>query len=313
MKQLNEIVNKIRVTEIIGPEDIRIGQLEFDSRKVQPGCLFIAVIGSSTDGHQFIDQAILKGAIAILCETIPLEINKSVTYIRVDDTRLSMGIMASAFYDNPSSRLDLVGVTGTNGKTTTVTLLHQLFLSLGYKSGLLSTIENKINNTELKSNYTTPDAIEINRLLKEMVEQGCSFCFMEVSSHAIDQQRIAGLTFRGGIFTNITHDHLDYHKTFDAYLKAKKTFFDHLPKDAFALINKDDSHGMMMVQNTQASVHTYGLKTFSDFRCRIIENQFHGLQLNIDGISCWFKLVGSFNAYNILAVYAAAEIGRAHD
>ncbi len=308
VKHLKEIVNQIRIAEILGSEDIGIDQLEFDSRKVHPGSLFIAVKGLNTDGHQYIQQAIQKGAIAILCENIPSKINETVTYIRVADSCFSMGIIASNFYDNPSSKLQLVGVTGTNGKTTTVSLLHELFLSLGFKSGLLSTIQNKINKTVLKSTYTTPDTLEINKLLREMVGQGCSYCFMEVSSHAINQQRIAGLTFRGGIFSNITHDHLDYHKTFDAYLKAKKSFFDILPKDAFALINKDDSHGMVMVQNTKASVYTYGLKSITDFKSRIIENQFHGLQLNIDGYHCWFKLVGSFNAYNILASYATAVL-----
>jgi UDP-N-acetylmuramoyl-L-alanyl-D-glutamate--2,6-diaminopimelate ligase len=306
VKRLKDIVNKIRMTELSGPDDIAIHQLEFDSRKIIPGSLFIAIRGSSTDGHQYINQAIQQGAVAVLCEDLPAELNPSVTYIKVADSNYSMGVMASDFYDNPSSRLKLIGVTGTNGKTTTVTLLHELFLALGYHSGLLSTIRNKINQTVLTSSYTTPDSIEINKLLAEMVAEGCAYCFMEVSSHAIDQQRIAGLTFRGGIFTNITHDHLDYHKTFDAYLKAKKSYFDILPKDAFALVNKDDSHGMVMVQNTEASVHSYALKSYADFKCRIMENQFQGLQLNIDGYSCWFKLVGSFNAYNILASYAAA-------
>lgn len=303
---LKEIVNRIKISEISGSEDISIDQLEFDSRRVRPGSLFIAIKGTTTDGHQYIQQAIQNGANAILCEKIPSEITGSVTYIRVADSCFSMGIMASNFYGNPSSRLQLIGVTGTNGKTTTVTLLYELFLSLGLKAGLLSTIQNKIDKTVLKSNYTTPDPIEINKLLAEMVEQGCSYCFMEVSSHAIDQQRIAGLTFTGGIFSNITHDHLDYHKTFDAYLKAKKSFFDFLPKEAFALVNKDDNHAMVMVQNTKASVYTYGLKSIADFKCRIIENQFHGLQLNIDGYHCWFNLVGSFNAYNILAAYSTA-------
>lgn len=308
MKHLKEIIKQIRITEILGSEDIEVNQLVFDSRRVSPGSLFIAVKGMNTDGHQFIQQAIQKGAIAILCENLPSEVTKSVTYIHVADSCFSMGILASNFYDNPSSNIHLVGITGTNGKTTTVTLLHELFLSLGFKSGLLSTIQNKINNSVLKSTYTTPDTIEINKLLAEMVEQGCSHCFMEVSSHAIDQKRIAGLTFRGGIFSNITHDHLDYHKTFTAYLKAKKTFFDILPEDAFALINKDDNHSMDMVRNTKASIYTYGMKSIADFKCRIIENQFHGLELNIDGNHCWFKLVGSFNAYNILACYATAVL-----
>jgi UDP-N-acetylmuramoyl-L-alanyl-D-glutamate--2,6-diaminopimelate ligase len=308
VKQLKELVNQIGTTEISGTENVVIHDLEFDSRKVHPGSMFIAVKGSNTDGHEYIPQAIRQGAVAILCEHLPTTIDESVTYIRVDDSSLSLGIMASNFYDNPSSRLQLVGVTGTNGKTTTVSLLHELFLSLGFKSGLLSTIQNKINKTVFPSTHTTPDSIEINKLLAEMVIQGCSYCFMEVSSHAIDQQRIAGLTFRGGIFSNITHDHLDYHKTFDAYLKAKKSFFDLLSKDAFALVNKDDNHGMVMVQNTKASVFTYGLRSMADFKIRIIENQFHGLELNIDGNHCWFKLVGSFNAYNILACYATAVL-----
>jgi UDP-N-acetylmuramoyl-L-alanyl-D-glutamate--2,6-diaminopimelate ligase len=306
VKSLKEIINQIQITELFGSADIAIHQLEFDSRKVTPGSLFIAVKGSTTDGHEFIEQAIQKGAVAILCEDLPSEIKESMTYIRVPDSSYSMGIMASNFYDNPSGKLQLVGITGTNGKTTTVSLLHDLFLSLGFNSGLLSTIQNKINKTVLKSSYTTPDPIEINKLLAEMVSQGCSYCFMEVSSHAIDQQRIAGLTFRGGIFSNITHDHLDYHKTFDAYLKAKKTFFDLLPKGAFALVNKDDNHGMVMVQNTKASVYTYALRSAADFKTRIIENQFQGLLLNIGGNQCWFKLVGRFNAYNILACYATA-------
>jgi UDP-N-acetylmuramoyl-L-alanyl-D-glutamate--2,6-diaminopimelate ligase len=308
VKRLKEILNGVKVLEISGSDEVPVDNLEFDSRKVIPGSLFIAVTGSTTDGHQYIPQAVRSGAVAILCETMPADKYDSVSFIRVADSSYSMGLMASNFYDNPSSALALVGITGTNGKTTSVTLLHELFLSLGYKCGLLSTIQNKINNSVLKSSYTTPDTIEINKLLAEMVAQGCSYCFMEVSSHAIDQKRIAGLTFTGAIFSNITHDHLDYHKTFDAYLKAKKTFFDDLPREAFALVNKDDSHGMVMVQNTKAGVHTYGLKTAADFKCRVMENQFNGLQLNIDGNHCWFKLVGSFNAYNILATYATAAL-----
>ncbi|MCX6252244.1 MAG: UDP-N-acetylmuramoyl-L-alanyl-D-glutamate--2,6-diaminopimelate ligase [Bacteroidetes bacterium] len=294
--------------EIIGPVDDPVNSICSDSRKVKEGSLFIAVRGITSDGHLFISQAITLGARFILCEETPSEIAENITYIKVANSAVALGNIAAAYYDHPSSKMNLVGVTGTNGKTTIVTLLYQLFQSLGYKTGLLSTIHNRINETIIPSTHTTPDPIQINELLADMIANGCTHCFMEVSSHAADQRRIAGLTFRGGIFTNITHDHLDYHKTFDAYLKAKKSFFDGLPEDAFSLVNKDDRNGMVMVQNTKSRIFSYSLKSTADFKCRIIENQFQGLQLNIDSFNCWFKLIGSFNAYNLLAVYAVAVL-----
>ena len=285
-----------------------IVQLHFDSRKVEPGSLFAAVRGTAFDGHQFIQQAIEAGAVAILCESLPGERTGGITYIRVSDSSKALGVVASHFYGDPSRKLQLVGITGTNGKTTTATLLYQLFQASGMKSGLISTIVNRIGERPVSTIYTTPDPISLNSLLAEMAAEGCSHCFMEVSSHSISQNRIAGLEFRGGIFTNITHDHLDYHKTFAAYLQAKKAFFDGLPGEAFALTNKDDRNGMVMVQNTRATVYTYSLHAMADFRCRILENQFHGLLLSIDDTECWFRLTGTFNAYNLLVVYATAVI-----
>jgi UDP-N-acetylmuramoyl-L-alanyl-D-glutamate--2,6-diaminopimelate ligase len=307
-KLLKEIIQNAGVTKVIGREDIVAEVLEFDSRKVKPGTLFIAVRGTITDGHQHIEQAISNGAVAIACQVLPEKITNNVTYIVVEDSSRALGMIAANFYNNPSGKLKLVGVTGTNGKTTTVTLLHSLFRSLGYKPGLISTIQNKINDSVTPATHTTPDPIRINSLLAEMVETGCTYCFMEVSSHAIDQDRIAGLKFTGGIFTNITHDHLDYHKTFDAYLAAKKGFFDGLPGEAFSLINKDDKNGKVVVQNTNSKIYTYSVKSIADFKCRIIENQLNGLQLNINGVNCWFRLTGTFNAYNILAVYGTAVL-----
>jgi UDP-N-acetylmuramoyl-L-alanyl-D-glutamate--2,6-diaminopimelate ligase len=308
LKYLSDILFEIRIINLSGSTDILIHSLGFDSRKVEQGCLFFAVKGTTSDGHEYIPQAIEKGAIAIVCEVLPKVINKKITYLRVEDSADAMGRIASNFYGNPSASLNLVGVTGTNGKTTTVTLLYELFQALGHKSGLISTISNKINERVIPSSHTTPDSVQLNLLMAQMVNEGCTHCFMEVSSHAAEQKRIAGLTFRGGIFTNITHDHLDYHKTFDSYLKAKKAFFDNLSPDAFALINKDDKNGMVMVQNTMALTFTYSIQTLADFRCRILENQFHGLQLNIGGIDCWFRLIGRFNAYNILVVFSTAEL-----
>ena len=306
MMKLVDILKDITLVRMIGNTDIDICSLHFDSRGVAPGSLFFALRGTLTDGHQFIAKAIEKGAAAIVCEYLPEEYEKNFPFILVEDSNRSLGEMSSNFFGNPSLRLKLIGVTGTNGKTTTVTLLHQLFLELGHKAGLLSTIQNKINESVFPSTHTTPDPLQINSLLRQMADSGCGYCFMEVSSHAIDQQRIAGLTFAAGIFTNITHDHLDYHKTFSAYLKAKKEFFDTLPETAFALVNKDDKNGLVMVQNTRASKYTYSLHAMADFRCRIIENQFQGLQLNIGDRDVWFKLIGHFNAYNLLAVYATA-------
>ncbi|MCX6281400.1 MAG: UDP-N-acetylmuramoyl-L-alanyl-D-glutamate--2,6-diaminopimelate ligase [Bacteroidetes bacterium] len=296
------------VLESRGDKGILIRSLQFDSRQVGPGDVFFAIRGSVSDGHDFIGMAIEKGASAIVCESCPVELSNLVTWIKTSDSALALGEMASAFYDHPSHKLQLAGITGTNGKTTTVTLLHRLFTGLGYKSGLLSTIKNLVNLREVPATHTTADPVQINRLLAEMCEEGCEYCFMEVSSHAIDQKRIAGLNFRGGIFSNLTHDHLDYHKTFDAYIKAKKGFFDSLPSSAFALVNKDDKNGLVMLQNTRATKYTYSLQSMADFRCKILDNEFSGLHLNIDGHDAWFRLIGSFNAYNILSVYTSAVL-----
>ncbi len=306
MKLLKDILYKVGLVEVISSTNIAITAVSFDSRKIEKDSLFVAVKGTQSDGHKYIEDTIAKGAIAVLCEALPLIINDKVTYIKVNNSALALGIVAANFYDNPSEKIDLVGVTGTNGKTTTVTLLFNLFRKLGYKAGLLSTVQNKINNDTIPSTHTTPDAIELNALLRQMLDSGCTHCFMEVSSHAVVQNRIAGIHFTGGVFTNITHDHLDYHRTFDEYIKAKKGFFDMLGADAFALVNKDDPNGLVMIQNTKATKKTYSLRTMADFRCKVVENQFNGLLLNIDNNDVWSKLIGNFNAYNLLAVYATA-------
>lgn len=306
MKYLRVILENVEIEEVLGSLDTEIHSLKFDSRNVERGCLFFAIKGTAYDGHQYIHDAVQSGAVAVICEKIPDSLEMNTTFILVKDSTYAKALIASNFYGNPSAHLNLVGITGTNGKTTTVTLLYGLFRKLGHKTGLISTIENRIQEQVLPSSHTTPDPIQLNQLLAKMVEEGCTHCFMEVSSHSLVQHRVSGLKFKGGIFTNLTHDHLDYHKTFDAYLKAKKSFFDGLPSDAFALINKDDKNGMIMVQNANASISTYSMQSIADFRCKILENQFQGLHLNIDGINCWFKLIGSFNAYNLLAVYASS-------
>lgn len=308
MKYLSELLDGLPFTELQGSADIEISSIVFDSRKVVPGCLFIAVKGTVVDGHDFIEQAVKDGAVAVICEELPAHVTGEVDFLMVANSAEALGIAAANFYDHPSDQLKLVGITGTNGKTTTATLLYKLFIDLGYKCGLLSTVENKINEKVITATHTTPDPLTLNALLRDMVDLGCDYCFMEVSSHAIAQHRIAGLRFTGGIFSNLTHDHLDYHKTFEAYLKAKKTFFDQLPKTAFALTNVDDKNGLVMLQNTRAHKKTYGIKNMADFKVRIIEDEFNGLLLNIDGEEVWFKLVGSFNAYNLLAVYGAAML-----
>ena len=308
MKLLKDILYKISLKAISGSTDIPVVSIQFDSRKVEPGCLFVAVRGVQVDGHQFIDKAIDAGAIAILCDTLPDSPREGVAYIETADTGLALGIAASNFYGNPSSRLKLVGITGTNGKTTCVTLLFNLFRTLGYHVGLLSTVENKINDQVIPSTHTTPDALSLNALLSYMVEQGCTHCFMEVSSHAIVQRRIAGLRFTGAVFTNITHDHLDYHGTFDEYIKAKKIFFDELSSQAFALSNADDKRGVVMLQNTVPTKNFFSLKTLAEFKARIITNSFQGIELDVEGRDVWFKLTGSFNAYNLMAVYGAAVL-----
>ena len=308
MKLLKDILYKAGIEEIIGSTQMAIEKISFDSRQIEKFSLFVAVSGTQVDGHQFIEKAINDGAIAIVCERLPEETNDKITYVRVKSSAAALGTIASNYFDNPSSEIKLVGVTGTNGKTTTATLLHDLYTNLGFKAGLLSTVVNKIGSEEIASTHTTPDAIQLNGLLRYMIAEGCEYCFMEVSSHAIHQHRIAGVDFTGAVFTNITHDHLDYHKTFDEYIKAKKKFFDDLNENAFALVNKDDKNGEVMVQNTKAQKLTYALKSMADFTCKVVENDFSGMLLNIDGNEVWTKLIGKFNAYNLLAIYSTAVL-----
>jgi UDP-N-acetylmuramoyl-L-alanyl-D-glutamate--2,6-diaminopimelate ligase len=294
--------------EVSGSLEKVIGGITFDSRQIRQGNLFVAVTGTHTDGHHFIKNAIDSGATAIVCQSMPEEIRPDISYVRVKDSTIALGIIASNYYDNPSSQIQLVGITGTNGKTTIATLLYKLFLALGYGAGLFSTIRNMVIEEEIPATHTTPDAIQLNRLLRYIADKGCTYCFMEVSSHAIDQNRIAGLKFAGGIFTNITHDHLDYHSTFQNYLQVKKKFFDSLPSDAFSLTNLDDRNGKVVVQNTKALVRTYALKSPADFKCKVIDNRLEGLHLQIDGNELYCRLIGYFNAYNITAVYGAARL-----
>ncbi len=308
MKTLADIVWKIPVVSITGDLNIPILSVSFDSRKVEPGTLFVAMRGTVNDGHKYIPDVIRKGVSAIVCEEVPVSIRQDITYIITSDSALALGLICTEFYDRPSQKLTLVGVTGTNGKTTTATLLYRLFRKLGYKAGLVSTVAYYVNDQRSEASHTTPDPVQLNELMEQMVQEGCEYCFMEVSSHSVVQQRIAGLHFAGGIFTNLTHDHLDFHKTFAEYLKAKKQFFDHLPDTAFALVNKDDRNGMVMVQNTKANIQTYALKSMADFRCRIVEHDFAGMQLLLDGHEVWMRFIGEFNAYNLLAVYAAAVL-----
>jgi len=308
--KLSKLISKLKVAEIIGNANIDVCSLGFDSRKVCKNQLFFAVEGTKVDGHNFIDDVIRQGASAVICQHLPQHINEEICYVKVADSNAATGIVASEFYDNPSAKLKLVGITGTNGKTTVATLLYQLMKNYGYKAGLISTIANYVDNIKTDASHTTPDALQINELLSQMIEAGCDYCFMEVSSHAIAQERIAGLTFAGGIFSNITRDHLDYHGTFEAYIKTKKKFFDELPATAFALTNIDDKNGRIMLQNTNAKCKTYALKTLADYKCKILERSFEGMLLNIDGVDVWTKCIGVFNAYNLLAIYAAArELG----
>lgn len=308
MKLLSDLLYKTNLIDTFGSVEVEINDIQFDSRLVSSKSLFIAVEGTKTDGHLHIENAIEKGASAIVCQHFPVNLRNGISYIKVADSAFALGIIASNFYENPSQKLKLIGITGTNGKTTTTTLLYNLFRNFGYKVGLLSTVINKVNDEIMPATHTTPDALQLNFLLNRMVKSDCSYCFMEVSSHAVVQKRIAGINFAGGIFTNLTHDHLDFHKTFAEYIKAKKSFFDTLPLDAFALTNIDDPNGNVMIQNTKASKYTYSLNNISNFHCKILENQFSGLQMNIDGFEVWSKLVGKFNAYNLLAIYAAASL-----
>lgn len=306
MKILKDILYKVRLKQVVGSTNIAIDKLAIDSRKVEAFTLFIAIKGSDTNGHLFIQNAIEKGAIAILCEELPEQINEQVTYIVTDNTKDASGLIACNFYDNPSQSLKLIGITGTNGKTTVATQLHKLFISMGHRVGLISTIVNKIQKEEIKATHTTPDAIQLNALLQKMVEEKIAYCFMEVSSHALDQGRVSGIRFTGAVFTNISHDHLDYHGNFNNYLKAKKRLFDILTASSFAIVNKDDYHYESMIQDCKAKVFTYGLKSMADFKAKIIENQFTGLHLQIDNNELHTRLVGSFNAYNLLAIYGVA-------
>jgi UDP-N-acetylmuramoyl-L-alanyl-D-glutamate--2,6-diaminopimelate ligase len=308
MMTISEILSGIDVVSLTGEENPVISGIEFDSRKVCGGSLFIAVKGYKSDGHDFIGNAVKAGASAIVCEILPEVPDKGICWVKTPDSAKALGFAASNFYGNPSSLLRLVGVTGTNGKTTIATLLYRMFIALGYKCGLFSTVCNYINGKELPATHTTPDPVQLNRLLSEMVNEGCSYAFMEVSSHSADQQRIAGLRFDGGIFTNLTHDHLDYHKTFDNYLAAKKSFFDSLPADSFALVNIDDKNGRVMIQNCQSHKYTFSIRGMADFRCTIIEQGFEGMLLKIEGEEVWTRFIGEFNASNLLAVYAASEL-----
>jgi UDP-N-acetylmuramoyl-L-alanyl-D-glutamate--2,6-diaminopimelate ligase len=306
LKQLSDILYKVPTTALAGNTNIDINDVQMDSRKVQNGSLFIAVRGVAVDGHQFISKAVEQGATAVVCEEMPSSQKEGVTYVTTSNSAEAAGLIAHNFYDQPTSRLKLVGVTGTNGKTTIATLLYKLFTCLGYRCGLLSTVENQIAGKIIPSTHTTPDAISLNALLKQMVDEGCEYAFMEVSSHAVHQRRIAGLEFAGALFSNITHDHLDYHKTFDEYIRAKKKFFDDLPSSAFAITNIDDKRGNVMLQNTNAKKHSYSLKTVADFKGKILENILTGLVMTINDQEVHFRLIGEFNAYNLLAVYGAA-------
>ena len=304
--KLNELLNHISYLEIVGSAEKIVLGIDFDSRNVKPGYIFVAQPGVISDGHKFIGKAIENGASIVVCEQLPAEISSDITFVKVDDSNEVLGKLASAFYGFPSKKMKVVGVTGTNGKTSIATLLYKMFLQLGYKTGLLSTISYRINNREETASHTTPNALKIQQMFAEMAAEGCQYCFMEVSSHAVHQKRIAGIEFAGGIFTNITHDHLDYHKTFAEYIKAKKAFFDGLPKEAFAVTNIDDKNGLVMVQNTAAGKITFSNRSVADFKCKVIENHFDGMLLNMDGSEIWTRFVGKFNASNLLAVYTTA-------
>lgn len=303
---LQDVLYKVALRSVHGSTGVEISNVSLDSRAVQPGTTFIAVKGSVTDGHQFIEKAIEKGATAIIAEQLPGEKKEGVVYVEVENSAIAAGYMATNFFGQPSASLHLVGVTGTNGKTTIATLLYKLFTALGYHCGLISTVANLIGDRVLPATHTTPDAVSLNRLLRQMNDEGCSHVFMEVSSHAVHQHRIAGLQFAGGIFSNITHDHLDYHKTFDEYIRVKKAFFDGLPSAAFAISNADDKRGLVMLQNTSARKYLYSLKTLADFKGKLIENNLSGLVMLVGDQEVHFRLIGEFNAYNLLAVYGAA-------
>ena len=308
MKILKDILYKVTINAVVGSTGTAINKIEFDSRKIQSDDVFVAITGVLTDGHSFIEKAIANGAKTIVCERLPETLVDGVSYIEVANSNEALAYMAVNYYDNPSENLKLVGVTGTNGKTTVTSLLYQLFKKAGYKVGLLSTVKIMVDNKVYKTTHTTPDSMTINKFLKLMNDEGVEYCFMEVSSHGIHQHRTTGLKFTGGIFTNISHDHLDYHNTFAEYRDVKKKFFDDLPKDAFALSNMDDKNGLVMLQNTIAKKYTYALKNYADYRAQILENEFSGLLLKVNDSELWTRLIGSFNAYNVLAIYGAAEL-----
>ncbi|MBC7829424.1 MAG: UDP-N-acetylmuramoyl-L-alanyl-D-glutamate--2,6-diaminopimelate ligase [Chitinophagaceae bacterium] len=306
MAVLQDILYKVSIRSVQGSTQVQVNDLQIDSRKVNTGSAFIAIKGSSSDGHGFIDTAVEKGATVIICELLPVNRIENLTYVQVENSAAAAGYMAHNFYGQPSTRVRLIGVTGTNGKTTIATLLFKLFTALNYKCGLISTVQNQIGDTVIPATHTTPDAISLNALLKQMADEGCSHVFMETSSHAIHQHRITGLQYTGAIFSNITHDHLDYHKTFDEYIRVKKLFFDGLSSSAFAISNADDKRGAVMLQNTQAKKYLYSLKTIADFKGKILENTLSGLLMTINDQEVHFRLIGEFNAYNLLAVYGAA-------
>lgn len=310
MKILKDILYKVAIEAVKGSTDIAINAIDFDSRKISLDDVFVAIRGTVSDGHDFIEKAVNQGAIAIVCETFPEKIVNGVTYIQVKNTNEALAFLANNYYDNPSSKLKLVGITGTNGKTTVASLLYQLFKKAGYKVGLLSTVKILVDNKEFKATHTTPDSLTINHYLNKMIDEGCEFCFMEVSSHGIHQKRTEGLVFTGGVFTNLSHDHLDYHNSFAEYRDVKKAFFDNLPKTAFALTNVDDKNGVVMLQNTKAKKLTYALKSYADYKAQILESQLTGLLLKVNENEVWVKLIGNFNAYNMLAIFGVAiELG----
>ena len=308
MKDLKNILHKIPVESIVGPIDRSISNIQYDSRSVEQESIFVAIKGSVFDGHAFISNVIDKGAVVIVCEDLPELLVAEITYIKVKNAAKTLALIASNYYENPSKNLKLIGVTGTNGKTTVATLLYELFKLAGYKVGLISTVKIMVDREEFSTTHTTPDSIVINSYLSKMNFQGVEFCFMEVSSHGIHQNRTEGLFFEGGVFTNLSHDHLDYHNSFAEYRDVKKSFFDQLPSTAFALVNADDKNGSVMVQNTKAKHYTYALKSYADFRVQIIENQFRGLLLKVNDNEVWVKLIGNFNAYNLTAIYGTAEL-----
>lgn len=310
MKQLKDILYKVHIEAVHGATDVVVSKIEFDSRKIELNDVFVAIRGTLSDGHNYIEKALSLGAIAVICEEFPSVIVNGVTYIKVKDSNEALAFLAANYYESPSENIRLVGVTGTNGKTTIASLLYQLFKKAGYKVGLLSTVKIMVDEQEFKATHTTPDSLTINKYLDLMVQEGCEFCFMEVSSHGVHQKRTEGLRFEGGVFTNLSHDHLDYHNSFAEYRDVKKSFFDNLSKDAFAITNIDDKNGLVMLQNTKARKLSYALKSYADYKAQILENQLSGLLLKINDNEVWVKLIGSFNAYNLLAIYGVAvELG----